>query len=158
MLHAGLCIQLRINVGSRPLDLKIHPRLEDGHAFSFRVVPGGFHRINWLAAHRANRILNGSMPAEPLAAASRPTRNAVTHMRMLQALDARLAGASHRSIAEAIFGEEAVRRRWSADGELRAQTRYLVRRSLSLASGDYLGLAGLQTVRTGYFNTASDSP
>jgi hypothetical protein len=158
MLHAGPCIQLRVNVGCCPLDLMIPPGLEDGRPFSFRVMPGMFHQLNWLAAHRANQILTDGTAAKPLAAASRPTRSAVSHMRMVQALDGRLAGASHRSIAEAIFGEVAVRRRWSADGELRAQARYLVRRSMSLASGDYLGLVGPKPVHPGHFNTASDSP
>jgi len=67
----------------------------------------------------------------------RPTRSALTHMRVLQALDGARAGASQREIAAAIFGEGAVKDSWAPDSELRAQTRYLLRRGDALSKGGY---------------------
>lgn len=71
------------------------------------------------------------------------TRAALLHLRALQALDASQAGASHRDIAQALFGLEAVALRWHEDGELRAQVRHLVRRAEAYMAGGYLALAGV---------------
>lgn len=76
-------------------------------------------------------------PARPV------TRAALLHLRALQALDASQAGASHRDIAQALFGLEAVVLRWHEDGELRAQVRHLVRRAQAYMAGGYLALAGV---------------
>jgi hypothetical protein len=72
------------------------------------------------------------------------TRAALLHLRALQALDASLAGASHRSLAQALFGLEAVQRRWHGDSELRAQVRHLISRGEGLMRGGYLVLAGIE--------------
>jgi hypothetical protein len=158
MVHDGRLIQVRIERGCRSTELTIPPELEDGLPFSFRVTPGRFHRLNWLAAQRVNEILTASRPTAVTGTAFRPTRTAVTHMRMIQILDGRAAGASHRDIATAVFGDQVVRRSWSADGELRAQVRYLVRRSAKLASNGYRHLAGLEDEAPGDFATVPDSP
>ena len=84
-------------------------------------------------------------PARPV------TRTALLHIRALQALDAAQAGASHRVIAQALFGLEAVVLRWHEDGELRAQVRYLLRRAQAYMSGGYLALAGVS-------HSAADRP
>jgi hypothetical protein len=76
-------------------------------------------------------------PARPV------TRVALLHLRALQALDASQAGASHRDIAQALFGLEAVVLRWHEDGELRAQVRHLLRRAEAYMAGGYLALAGV---------------
>lgn len=68
------------------------------------------------------------------------SRAAIVHLRALQALDGIDAGASHRTIARVLFGADAVTRRWTADGELRAQVRYLVRRARALRDGGYRSL------------------
>jgi len=143
MLHDGHSIHIRVESECHPIELTIPSELADGHPFSFRVAPGAFQRLNWLAARRVNEILTGSRLIAAKGTVFRPSRTAVTHMRMIQTLDGRLAGASHRDIAAVIFGDHAIHRSWSADGELRAQIRYLVRRSAELASGGYRHLAGL---------------
>ncbi len=80
----------------------------------------------------------------PQVDAARPvTRAALLHLRALQALDASQAGASHRDIAQALFGLEAVVLRWHEDGELRAQVRHLLRRAEAFMTGGYLALAGV---------------
>src|SRR3546814_7271716 len=76
-------------------------------------------------------------------------------MRALQALDGALAGASQRRIATVLFGEEDVAARWSPDGELRAQVRYLIQRGRAMMEGEYRSL--LASARGGAFARA-DSP
>jgi hypothetical protein len=75
------------------------------------------------------------------------TRSALLHLRALQAPDAAQAGASHRQIAQTLFGLEVVMLRWHEDGELRAQIRHLLRRARAYMGGGYLALAGVR--RTG---------
>ena len=58
-------------------------------------------------------------------------------MQTLRALDADAAGATHRDIAVALLGSEAVHERWCRDGGLRSRVRYLLRRGHKLVSGDY---------------------
>jgi hypothetical protein len=86
------------------------------------------------------QLLEGRAPQ--LDHARTVTRAALLHLRALQALDAYQAGASHRDIAQALFGLEAVVLRWREDGELRAQVRHLVRRAKTLMNGGYLAMAG----------------
>jgi hypothetical protein len=76
-------------------------------------------------------------------------------MRILQALDAALARASHREIAAAVFSQARVSQRWSADGELRAQVRHLIRRGEELTTGGYRRLAGIEPLGKGDFASPS---
>lgn len=68
------------------------------------------------------------------------SRRAQIHARTLQAIDGVRSGASHRNIAAAIYGVAEIAKRWSPDGELRAQVRYLIRRGMKLINGDYRSL------------------
>ena len=61
--------------------------------------------------------------------AERPGRTDLFHVRALQVLDGLAAGASQRELATAIFGHAAVVRSRQADGGLRAQVRYVIRRA-----------------------------
>ena len=67
----------------------------------------------------------------------RPSPSALLHMRALQTLDGLEADASHRQLAQALFGQQRVSERWGAESELRAQVRYLVKRAQSLRDGGY---------------------
>ncbi len=58
-------------------------------------------------------------------------------MRILQALDAHLDGASVRQTAEALFGAERVKADWYRNTPLRDQVRYLIRRGRQLMDGGY---------------------
>lgn len=115
--------------------------LADGAPYAC-VVPLTPHLRGQLDAFNAQaRALKGHAPQADLA---RPvTRAALLHLRALQALDASQAGASHRDIAQTLFGLEAVVLRWHEDGELRAQVRHLLRRAEALMNGGYLALAGV---------------
>jgi hypothetical protein len=64
-------------------------------------------------------------------------------MRTVQVLDALRSRASHREIAEGLFGAGALDARWSSDSELRAQVRHLIRRGRKLSTDGYRKLIGL---------------
>ncbi len=89
---------------------------------------------------RVRLAMQGSAALSPERAPSGVSRTALVHLRALQALDGIAAGASHRTIARVLFGAEEVTGRWTADGELRAQVRYLVRRARALRDGGYRSL------------------
>ena len=76
-------------------------------------------------------------------ARSRPAPAELWELHTLQALDAALAGASLREVAEGLFGADAVTDDWHADSALRARVRRLVRRGDALMRGGYRRLAQL---------------
>ncbi|WP_134587463.1 DNA -binding domain-containing protein, partial [Pseudomonas aeruginosa] len=89
-------------------------------------------------------VLAAAMAAAPVAVArSRPTPGALLELHTLQALDATLAGASLREVAQGLFGVDAVVADWHADSALRARVRRLVRRGDALMRGGYRRLAQL---------------
>jgi len=73
-----------------------------------------------------------------------PPPTALQELHTLQALDATLAGASLREVAEGLFGTDAVVKGWYADGGLRSRVRRLVRRGQGLMRAGYRRLAQLQ--------------
>jgi hypothetical protein len=116
--------------------------LADGAAYACLVPLGPELRGRLDAFNAQARALAGDAPR---AVPARPvSRAALLHLRALQALDAALAGASHRDIAQALFGSDAVAARWHADGELRASVRHLLRRAEAYMRGGYLALAGIR--------------
>jgi len=74
----------------------------------------------------------------------------------LQVLDATLAGASLREVAEGLFGVDAVQD-WYADGGLRSKTRRLVQRGDVLMHGGYR-LAQISTFGKGRFAVDAKRP
>lgn len=121
--------------------LSLSGNLEDGGAYVSTVPLTPGHRGQLDVLHGYVQALEGHAPQIPPVRAA--TRAALLHLRALQALDASQAGASHRDIAQALFGLEAVVLRWHEDGELRAQVRHLLRRAQSFMNGGYLDLAGV---------------
>jgi len=136
--------RLNVRVTSRlsgtDLTLTLDAGLLLGDAYAFRVAAstapdeaaGVMHQVR--AAMRAGAVT--------VTTSSRPlvSRSNLVHLRGLQTLDGLAAGASQRTLARVLFGAEAVTRRWTADGELRAQVRYLVRRATVLRDGGYRAL------------------
>jgi hypothetical protein len=59
------------------------------------------------------------------------------HCSVLQALDGAAAGATHRQIAVAIYGQRRVSAWWTPDGDLRARIRYFLKRGATLVNGGY---------------------
>ena len=135
---AGLT--LLAEVSAQRLHVSLAADLADGTTYAVTAPLGPGLRGKLDAFTVQAQALEGNAPAGPSARAV--TRAALLHLRGLQALDGMQAGASHRDIAQALFGLEAVVLRWQADGELRAQVRHLLRRAEGYMRGGYLVLAG----------------
>jgi hypothetical protein len=128
--HRGSSLRLEINHGQRALNVDLPASISHGDRIGL-VIPCGKHfRQGMRAAAQANAALIGKPCA--LGCAWRPPPQQLVLMRSLIALDAHLAGASYRQIAEAVFGRRTVRERWGRDSTLKEQTRYLVRKARSL--------------------------
>ena len=131
------------------------PALEHGMAYAHGLAAGARLRERWRAATAAMERLDGYfgretvLPGMHAHAHGRPDRIALLHMRSLQALDGLAAGATHREIAQALFGAAVVAERWHDLGELRAQVRRLVRRGQALADGGYRRLLQIESARDG---------
>lgn len=78
----------------------------------------------------------------------RPPPAALLELHTLQTLDATLAGASLRDVAEGLFGVDAAAG-WYSDGGLRSKVRRLVRRGDALMRGGYRRLAQLSPLEKG---------
>ena len=126
--------------------------MEDGAPYGL-TVPFDTHLRMRLSGYQVQaNAIQGKWPAVN---ARRITRTSLLHLHALQALDGSQQGAHHRDIAGALFGVDAVRTRWTADGELRAQVRHLLTRAEGLMRGGYLALAG---VRQQHASTPGDEP
>jgi len=137
----GHDLALIADISALRMRLSLSGTLEDGGAYvgTVPLTPGLRGQLD--GYREQAQALEGHAPQfAPVRAA---TRAALLHLRALQALDASQAGTSHRDIAQALFGLEAVVLRWHEDGELRAQVRHLLRRAESFMNGGYLSLAGV---------------
>jgi hypothetical protein len=116
----------------------LEPAVHDGAAVELSI-PLDDHLRARLSAYQgqAAMLVGRRQPAQP----REVSRAGLLHLRALQALDGQRQGASHREIAETLFGADAVRTRWSSDGELRAQVRHLLSRARAFMNGGYLDLA-----------------
>jgi hypothetical protein len=134
-------LALTADLSARRMRLSLSRTVADGAAYASAVPLTPQLRGQLDAFNAQAQALEGRVPqVDP----ARPvTRGALLHLRALQALDAAQAGASHRDIAHALFGLEAVVLRWHEDGELRAQVRHLLRRAKAYMTGGYLALAGV---------------
>ncbi len=152
LTHAGAALIITAEHGPHCVRASLSTELEEGAAYGF-AVPLDAHLRTRLSDYQMQaRALQGERPQSSFRQLS---RTSLLHLRALQALDAAQAGARHRDIAEALFGCDAVRSRWSADGELRAQVRHLLSRAQGLMRGGYLTLAG---VRRGLLPAPGDEP
>jgi len=134
-----------------------------GHCLRFALAPG---LEDGMAVAHAYRKGNGGSAAMPACAPesdlglaeSRPPAAALLELHTLQALDATLAGASLRDVAEGLFGTDAVAANWHADGDLRARVRRLVRRGDAFMRGGYRRLAQLAPLEKGRFASTAKRP
>lgn len=120
--------------------------LEDGSSYGL-TVPLDAHLRTRLSGYQVQaNAIQGKWPAVD---ARRITRASLLHLHALQALDASQAGAHHRDIAGVLFGADAMHKRWTADGELRAQVRHLLTRAEGFMRGGYLALVGVRQQHVG---------
>lgn len=138
LIHDGVSLVLRVRWPGGCLRLVVAPDLADGMAYVYAVRAG----VDLLAYARAltlemNKLAQAN-DAVPIAVVRpRPALSALQDLHTVQALDATLAGASLRDIAQGLFGPKVVARDWHADGALRARMRRLVRRGDALMRGGY---------------------
>ncbi|MBK6867145.1 MAG: DUF2285 domain-containing protein [Burkholderiales bacterium] len=125
LLHDGKGLALIARSPGHCLRFALAPGLEDGIAVAYA------HRGRAVAPARNQPPSTGFAVAKP-----RPTRAALMELHTLQALDATLAGASLREVAEGLFGADAAVD-WYADGSLRSRVRRLVWRGDALMRGGY---------------------
>ena len=151
LLHVGKGLALIARSPGHCARFALAPRLEDGMAvvYAYRGGSGG----GAAAPARGHASSSGLADAKP-----QPTHAALLELHTLQALDATLAGASLRDVAEGLFGTDAVAADWHADGDLRARVRRLVRRGDALMRGGYRRLAQLPLLEKGRFASTAKRP
>ena len=147
LIHDGKRLVLVSRWPGCCMRLALAPGLEDGMAYFYatRACATPCARYRTLAAE-LDALAAATMTTPAATARSRPTSAAVLELHTLQALDATLAGASLREVAEGLFGADAVVADWHKDSALRARVRRLVRRGEALVRGGYRSLAQLPPV------------
>lgn len=145
LIHDGKRLVLTARWPGCCVRLALAPGLADGMAYLYAIracaAPCASYRTIAAELDKLATLDAADVPAA--AARSRPTPAALLELHTLQALDATLAGASLREVAEGLFGTDAVAAGWYADGGLRSRVRRLVRRGQSLMRGGYRRLAQL---------------
>ncbi|TXI96438.1 MAG: DUF2285 domain-containing protein [Aquabacterium sp.] len=126
-----------------------------GHCLRFALAPG---LEDGMAVAYAQRGRGRALDTPAPMARPRPPPAALLELHTLQALDATLAGASLREVAEGLFGADAVAADWHADGELRARVRRLVRRGTALMRGGYRRIAQIDVPGKGRFDGDAKRP
>ncbi len=142
LVHDGRRLLLTARWPGCRLRLAIAPGLEEGMAYvhAVRACARSCARYRALAAELDKLAV--APDAQLLAAARcRPSPAALLELHTLQSLDATLAGASLREVAQGLFGADAVTSGWHADAGLRSKVRRLVRRGRTLMLGGYRRLA-----------------
>ncbi|MDA7417111.1 DUF2285 domain-containing protein [Xenophilus arseniciresistens] len=157
LAHDGHRLLLTAYRPEGTLRAALSPALEHGMPYAHGLAAGARLRERWRAATATMERLDGYYGRDAARpgihahahAHQRPDRIALMHMRSLQTLDGMAVGATHREIAQALFGAAAVAERWHDLGELRAQVRRLARRGQALVDGGYRRLLQMETSRDG---------
>ena len=127
-----------------------------GHCLRFVLAPGLEDGMAVAHAYRGRGATHVPDTPAPMAR-PRPPPSALLELHTLQALDATLAGASLRDVAEGLFGVDAAAG-WYSDGGLRSKVRRLVRRGDALMRGGYRRLAQLPPLEKGRFEEDANRP
>ncbi|GAA4414832.1 hypothetical protein GCM10011450_15880 [Advenella faeciporci] len=144
LIHDGKRLVLVAYWPGGSLRFVLAPDLQDGMAYLYAVracaTPSARYR---LFAARLDALTAATKITPVAITRSRPTPTALLELHTLQTLDAALAGASLREVAQGLFGVDAVVADWHADSALRARVRRLVRRGDALMRGGYRRLVQL---------------
>ena len=127
-----------------------------GHCLRFVLAPGLEDGMAVAHAYRGRGATHVPDTPAPMAR-PRPPPAALMELHTLQALDATLAGASLREVAEGLFGADTAAG-WYSDGGLRSKVRRLVRRGDALMRGGYRRLAQLAPLEKGRFEGHAKRP
>lgn len=149
LTHDGQRLLLVARLPGCCLRLALAPTLDEGmayvHAFRACHSPSARYRA---FADELDKLT--AARAEPVATTKhRPSQTMLLELHTLQALDGTLAGASLRTVADVLYGSDAVAADWHADGDLRARVRRLVQRGKKLMCGGYRRLAQLPPLEQG---------
>lgn len=153
LVHDGRRLVLTACGPRQCLRFALASGLAEGMACLQAAPPGKARRTR---ADMRDRWTDVATPAAM--ACARPTSASLLELHTLQALDAALAGASLREIAEGLFGADAVDADWHADGDLRARVRRLARRGNALMRGGYRRLAQLPSPEKGRSAVHAERP
>jgi hypothetical protein len=124
--------------GPRASRIRLTGDLTDGDPFSISIEAG---RGVGARARAAREFLLGPVNSGPSVDNHHPAlRSAVLHMQRLQALDGEAAGASHRQIAEAVFGH-ITNKEW-INSASRARVRYLLKSAHAHCEYGYRNMLG----------------
>lgn len=146
LLHDGKGLALIAHRPGQCRRFALTPGLEEGMAVAY-------------ALHgKATRSCSLVFDTELANTHPRPTAAMLRELHTLQALDATLAGASLRDVAEGLFGTDVVANDWHADSDLRARVRRLVHRGDVLMRGGYRHLAQLPPFEKGRFRPPIKRP
>ena len=146
LLHDGKGLALIARSPGQCLRFALAPGLQDGMAVAYAHRGGAAAPVR---GHASGAALADARP--------RPSQSALLELHTLQALDAILAGASLREVAEGLFGTDAAAG-WYSDGGLRSKVRRLVRRGDALMRGGYRHLAQLPPLEKGRFDEGAKRP
>ncbi len=148
LIHDGKRLVLMARWPGCCLRLALATGLEDGMAYAYAIRACGTATAH---GHTLVSALDklATEVAPTAIARPRPAPAALQELHTLQALDATLAGASLRDVAEGLFGVDAINAGWHADGDLRARVRRLVRRGEALMRGGYRFVARIQSLEKG---------
>jgi hypothetical protein len=130
--HQGGWLRLVIEEGRGAFHIDLPASVTHGDPLIFQVPCGQRFAGTMRLAAQINALLTGKPSTR--SCAWRPTPRQLLLVRALIAFDAHLAGATYREIAAAVFGDRAVRERWTRDPTLKEQTRYLLRKARALMS------------------------
>jgi hypothetical protein len=147
LFHAGLELQLWSRTDAFAARLRLALGLEDSEAFAYVIPADGMATARLLAVREALGNYHSMRKALRVSSSmTRCSRIDLFHMRALQAFDATAAGASHREIADVLFGSD-VACGWSSDSDVRAQVRHLIKRARHYVNRGYLALLGASDAR-----------
>ena len=158
LTHDGRRLLLSARWPGCRLRLALAPGLADGMAFAYALraaAPGARYHALGTELDKLS-VQPDAVPAA--AAGTRPSPASLLELHTLQALDAALAGASLRAVAEGLFGPDAVAAGWYTDGGLRSKVRRLVRRGQALMRGGYRRLAQLDPAGEGRSASTAKRP
>lgn len=158
LIHDGRRLVLMARLPGCCVRLALAPTLEDGMAYVHAVRACQDPCAPYRALAGELDKLQAARGAETAVTKPRPSASSMLELHTLQALDGTLAGASLRTVADVLFGAEAVAAGWNADGDLRARVRRLVRRGRNLMRGGYRRLAQLPPLEQGRSADAAKRP
>jgi hypothetical protein len=159
LIHDGRRLMLIVRLPGGCVRLAFAPTLEDGMAYAYAIRASHNPCPRYRAlADELDKLQEASNTTPAGVVKPRPSPSSLLELHTLQALDGTLAGASQRTVADVLFGPDAVAEDWHADGDLRARVRRLVQRGQKLMRGGYRRIAQLPPLEQGRFAADANRP